>query len=337
MDHKVRIEMDRVQLRKAQDRAREAELARAAAEARAEDAEQLLAAALYVEKQAPRDPIRKQAPGGRGDVTALVLCSDWHVEEEVEAATVNGLNRYDLRVAAARTERLWKKVLFLSQIHRKSLNVRRLCVALLGDLISGQLREEAIETSQLSPTEALFFAVDQIRAGLQFLLKEGGFESIDVVACSGNHGRTVVKPRAATRTRHSYEWVAYQILARELPQVRWKIEEGYHVRHKVADWPVRFHHGDAVKYQGGVGGIAIPVAKAISQWNKAQPAYLDCFGHWHQTRDGGNFLCNGSLIGYNAFALQIKADFERPQQTYALLDKEWGRIMTAPIFVEATA
>ena len=42
---------------------------------------------------------------------------------------------------------------------------------------------------------------------------------------------------------------------------------------------------------------------------------------------------NGSLIGYNAYALSIKASFEPPTQTYFLLDKKRGRTMTAPIYL----
>ena len=67
-------------------------------------------------------------------------------------------------------------------------------------------------------------------------------------------------------------------------------------------------------------GIFIPAYKAISQWNKARYADLDVFGHFHQSKDGGNFICNGAGIGYNSFALSIKADFEHPSQTFFLVD-----------------
>ena len=89
-------------------------------------------------------------------------------------------------------------------------------------------------------------------------------------------------------------------------------------------------------YQGGVGGIYIPVNKSIAQWSKAKHADLDIFGHFHQLRDGGNFLCNGSMIGYNAFALSIKADFEEPKQILTLIDKRRGRTCTWPILVGGT-
>ena len=78
----------------------------------------------------------------------------------------------------------------------------------------------------------------------------------------------------------------------------------------------------------------IPAYKAVSQWDKGRRADLDIFGHFHQTKDGGKFLCNGSLIGYNSFALRIKADYEPPQQTLLLVDKKRGRTCTWPILLE---
>jgi len=44
--------------------------------------------------------------------------------------------------------------------------------------------------------------------------------------------------------------------------------------------------------------------------DKARHADLDVFGHFHQLKNLGNWVCNGSIIGYNAFALRIKADYE---------------------------
>jgi hypothetical protein len=37
------------------------------------------------------------------------------------------------------------------------------------------------------------------------------------------------------------------------------------------------------------------------------------------------------MIGFNTYALSIKADYERPKQTLLLLDKKRGRTCTWPI------
>ena len=117
-------------------------------------------------------------------------------------------------------------------------------------------------------------------------------------------------------------------------RVKFVLQEGYHIYLKVYDKMIRFHHGHNIKYQGGVGGLSIPLNKAISQWDKAVRADLSVCGHWHQRKDFGNAMVNGSLIGYNAYAVSIKADYEKPQQTFFLLDRDRGKTIVAPILLD---
>jgi hypothetical protein len=126
----------------------------------------------------------------------------------------------------------------------------------------------------------------------------------------------------------------YHMLAKHLgSSAQFVISDGYHLYLDVAGQTVRIHHGDGLKYQGGIGGLTIPVEKAIASWNKGIQADLDIFGHWHQSQQSPKWICNGSLIGHNAYSIAIKAPFEPPSQTYFLLDKRHGRTITAPILL----
>lgn len=151
-------------------------------------------------------------------------------------------------------------------------------------------------------------------------------------------GNTTQKIRVATRVDNSYEWIIYQSLAREFrgdKRVNFKIAEGYHVYHKIQGWNCRFHHGDAIKYGGGVGGITIPVNKAIASWNKSRVADYDFFGHWHQFIWHKRWVCCPCLIGYDDFSLWIKAEYEEPSQMFAVMDKDRGLVEVRPIFVDS--
>ena len=44
-------------------------------------------------------------------------------------------------------------------------------------------------------------------------------------------------------------------------------------------------------------------------------------------------MCNGSLVGYNSFAIKIGADFETPKQMMCLITKDRGIITTWKINV----
>ena len=77
---------------------------------------------------------------------------------------------------------------------------------------------------------------------------------------------------------------------------------------------IKTHHHDELKYQGGVGGLGIPLLKRVPAWDLVKRADVHCIGHWHQLLDYGRAVVNGSLIGYNAFAQSIGASPEPPQQ-----------------------
>ena len=168
---------------------------------------------------------------------------------------------------------------------------------------------------------------------MHFLSKH--FSEIVVPCNYGNHGRTTRKPRHSTGARNSYEWMLYHVLAKSLKgKACFEVSDGYHLLLDCYGKTVRFHHGDGLQYQGGIGGLTIPVEKAIAAWNKGIRADLDVFGHWHQSQQNPKWICNGSLIGYNAYSVAIKAPYEPPSQTFFLMDRKHGRTITAPIFLD---
>ena len=270
--------------------------------------------------------------GKGGEAVAFAIASDWHVEETVDPKNVNNLNAYDLGIAQKRIRTFFQKVVRLTEIQRAGTKIDTLVLALLGDLMTGYIHEELRETNGLSPTETVLWLQDELASGLAML--SPCFGRIIIPCSFGNHGRNTIKPRHATGARNSYEWMLYQIMRKQFPQYEWRIADGYHNYLEVDGRVIRFHHGDDLKYQGGVGGLTIPVEKAIGQWNKAIPAHLDVFGHWHQSQQNPKWISNASLIGHNAYAIAIKAGFEPPSQTFFLMDRKRGRTITAPIYVD---
>lgn len=273
--------------------------------------------------------------------TAVIVLSDWHAEEIVTPGSVSGLNEYSLDICTRRATKMFQAALNLVQLLEERIDIPNIILALLGDFITGNIHgEENAETNALQPTHATVFAMNILISGIQFLLDHTS-AAFTIPCHSGNHSRTTIKTRFGAENGHSLEYLMYLTLAahfRHEKRVTFLISEGMHSYVDLyAGQPgattIRFHHGHAVKYGGGVGGIYIPVNKAIAQWSKARHADLDVFGHFHQMRDGGNFLCNGSLIGYNTFALSIKADYEKPRQLLFLIDRKRGRTCTWPILV----
>lgn len=278
--------------------------------------------------------IEPKQPSGTAEGTVVVLASDWHVEERVNPATVGYQNDYNLDIARARAEKFFRSTLRLTKLLQQDIKIEEMVLALLGDFITNQIHgAENAESNQLTPNMALEFAQNLIVGGIEYLLEHSTLQ-LKIPCHSGNHARTTLKTRFSAENGHSLEYLMYRHIATHFqnnPRVRMQIADGYHSYVDVYGKTIRFHHGHAVNYQGGVGGLFIPAFKAISQWDKMRQADLDCFGHFHQHKDGGKFVSNGSLIGFNGYALSIKADFEQPKQTLMLFDKDRGRTCTWPI------
>lgn len=273
---------------------------------------------------------------GTSEATPVLCASDWHVEERV-GSEVGGLNVYSPEIAEARAKAFFANGLRLIKLLGRDVTITNCVIALLGDFISNDIHEaESVEANELHPTHAILHAQALIIAGIEFLLSHSKL-TFTIPCHSGNHARTTKTTRFGAENGHSLEYLMYLHLAayfRHEPRVTFLVPDGMHSYIEIYGRRLRFHHGHAVKYGGGVGGIYIPVNKAIAQWNKARHADLDVFGHFHQMRDGGNFICNGSLIGYSAFALSIKADFEPPKQALFLMDKKRGKTCVWPVLLE---
>lgn len=271
-------------------------------------------------------------------VAAVIPASDWHVEEQVSAEGTSGKNHFDLQEAEARIRRFYAKSLELIDWYGHFAPVREIWHPLLGDLMTGYIHEELMETNSLSPTEACVFLQEMICSGIDLWRREAKLP-IYIPTCVGNHGRTTQKKRIKTSCRNSYEWLLYKTLARQYENdkaVFWNVGAGYHNIQEIMGRKVRFHHGDGLRYMGGVGGITIPVNKAIAQWQKVGAVDFDVFGHWHTFIWGYNtWVSCGSLIGYTEFSVEIKADYQHPSQAFIAVDRDYGITCAIPIFLTA--
>lgn len=282
--------------------------------------------------------IKAEKSNSDSEATACIILGDWHVEERVDADTVNGLNSYTPDDARLRADNAFRRGVRLFKIFKKDITINNLLIAFLGDMITGYIHEELMESNFMSPIEASMFCEELIISGLDYVLNETDC-NLTIPCKPGNHGRTTLKRRVSTYSKNSYEIYMYNNIARHYQnndRVNFIIENGYLTYVDVYDYTIRFHHGDNLRYWGGIGGITTPATKAISSWDKERPAYLDVFGHFHtQMLDTGThkFVSNGSLIGYNPFAVSIKASYEVPKQSFFLIDKHRGKTVSAPIFV----
>lgn len=294
---------------------------------------------LIKARKAPSVIVYKQAVHLRSDAVAMAVMSDWHVEEPVIKETVHGLNEYNLDIAKSRSENFFKNLLRLTDIMAKDTKITTIYLPMLGDFFSGWIHKELMATTLLSPGSAAHYCKGLIVSGIEFLLRESNY-IIESDMIPGNHGRMTDHVFFGDPTGTSLETVMYYLIAERFhdnPRVQFRVSQQAMVyKQFFENFHVRLIHGYEVKYGGGVGGLTIPLNKAIAQWDKAVRASLTVLGHFHQFFDGGNFLANGSLIGYNTFAQAIKANYEEPKQAFALIHARGGgeKSIVAPIWLD---
>src|SRR3990167_7591922 len=144
--------------------------------------------------------------------------------------------------------------------------------------ISGNIHEELLENCLLRPIEAALYAQELIQSGIELLLNSTKLKLTIVCVC-GNHSRITGKTHISTEQGNSLEYFMYHTLKQRLEcnRATFVIGDGYHVYFPIYDYAFRFHHGHSLRYQGGIGGLTIPVNKAVAQWNKAKWAFCDVF------------------------------------------------------------
>lgn len=302
-------------------------------------AQDRLGVALQI-RDIPRARASVSAPTGTGkrrsESVPIMLCSDWHCGGVVKPGHVSGLNEFDLGIFHTRAAALFRNALKVIEMARSTVDVQQMVLWLGGDLIDNQLHPDQAQTQELTPTQQIVECERAIVSGLDYLLREAGLDRIIVPCSVGNHGRTTTKQQS-NAAQNSYEWLMYQSLRRHYrdePRIEWHVDDGNILYLDVLGHKLRFHHGDAIKYGGGVGGITIPMNKWIYRQDVGIRANHTFLGHFHTLTVGGSFSVNGSLIGATPYSIKLGFPPERPQQLMRFIDSDRGFTLSAPILAD---
>lgn len=284
-------------------------------------------------------PISIQAPiikkGADSEAVAVVIASDWHYGAIIRPNTVNYLNEVYPEITATRIEKFFQVVVKLIKKEQSHVRINTLVLALIGDFIENYLHPELIEEATLSPIEQTQGVQDLIVGGIEYILRETELKLI-IPTSPGNHGRTTPKMQAGTNYKNSLEQLMYWNMAKYFasnPRVQFQISDSYFNYLDIYDHTLRFHHGDACKFNAGIGGLMIPLRKFIHRANQQIYADTSICGHFHSLLMDYDIIVNGSLVGPSAYSTRLGFPPERPQQVLRLLDAKRGWTMFAPILV----
>lgn len=278
---------------------------------------------------------RQRTPAQAGIPTLLL--SDLHWGEVVRAEEIGGVNSYDLATARRRLQTVIEKTIVLLRDHVRG-DYPGLVLALGGDLISGCIHDELEQTNDGTVIEQLIDLFEHMGAAIRALLDE--FGRLYIACVPGNHGRQNRKWQAKRKTALSYEWLLYQFLMRTFAdddRISWNVPSGPDADWEMCGTRYRLTHGDSFKGGDGIIGPIGPVTRGTLKRGQmaaamGQPFDILCMGHWHTLRWGQRWIMNGSLIGFNEFAMSFNADPEPPQQALWLTAPGKGVTIQMPVF-----
>lgn len=331
--------------------ARVKDLTRALQEADAKAAEadkfRALSAELHNSPQAPprwtvRVPAGKDAPG-----VPLLMLSDWHIGETVDAVQVHGANEFNAAVADRRVKSVIDRVLHLAFHHVRTPEYPGIVVLLGGDFVSGWLHEELFRTDWCAPTVAANWCVSRLHAALLRLAE--AFGRVHAVCVPGNHGRLTRKPMAKGGAISCFDHAIYEALAdrlRDDARITWQIPASGDALFQVAGTRFLALHGHELGVKGGDGliGALGPIMRGAIKTGRAERSLGRDFdvllmGHFHQSiwQPASGIVVNGTLKGFDEYSRMQRYSYQPPVQKLFFVHARFGCNLPFDVFADEPA
>lgn len=288
------------------------------------------------------DWIAKSHTGKNDIAVPMAFASDWHLDEVVNLAQMDGVNEYNRKIAVARAENFFDNTVRLAEHYVSGIRYDGIYLLLGGDLFSGNIHEELKQTNEATIIESILYWVEPVASGIRYLADK--FQRVHIPCVVGNHGRLTHKPVAKNRVQDNFDFLFYNMLAMSLrddKRITWDIAQSADCRFTVLDTAFLLTHGDQFKGGNGIAGLLSPLLIGDHRKRKKHAALHRPYdwmvmGHWHQLILGVmGILVNGSLKGYDEFATIYNFAFEPPQQALWLVQPRRGVTMRWPIHVMA--
>ncbi len=295
------------------------------------------------------DPPEWLAPEPRGKYhgTPVFVLSDTHFDEVVKPEEIDYLNAYNRDIAESRLRGAFEGAISLPRHWLGSnLTYDGIVLACAGDLITGEIHDELVETNEGKPPETIEYFLDPMIAGIRMLREEYG--KVHIVEVDGNHDRLYKRKRAKGAARDSWSWIFWKVIQREFRRfstVTFQIPDSRNVIFQVYDTKILLHHGDQYRGGGGIAGALTPMhigdfrkrkkaASARMYGSTALDYDIQLLGHFHHRNSFPGTITVGCAKGYDEYANLGNFPFEPPSQELLIMTPERGITFQAPIWVQ---
>lgn len=277
---------------------------------------------------------------GKKIARPVLMLSDLHLDEVVDLDAMGGYNAYDRAIAEARLERVIDHTVDYLKTYTAGVEFDGITCMLGGDIVTGVIHEELANTNDAPLPDTIQHWIPLLASAIRHLADE--FGRVHVPCVDGNHDRSGKRYKFKQKAQDSWAWTIYCMLAyvfRDDNRIDITVSESSELIVPVFDTNIFLVHGDGAKGGGGIGGVAVPIARYVHKKQMVMASLGQTFdfavmGHFHQKIFNSSFFVNGSLKGYDEYAKGNGFGFERPEQILFLVTPERGVTMQTAIHAE---
>jgi len=265
--------------------------------------------------------------------TPILLLSDLHYQEVVNPAEIGGINAYNSRIAEQRIRSVFADSIKLVRNYSGDLTIDGAVVALNGDMLTGIIHDELLNTNDQLMFPALVALAEILCAGIAMYADE--FGNVHVPCEWGNHGRLFQKKKAKGAAGENFDWMLSQMV-----QAHFKDDPRVTVEHTLSPhlvfsvYNTRFllthgNHGVGSSSGHGIGGIWPTIMRALAKIRAQMSATgvefdMALMGHWHQFIVSAGLVINGTPKGPDEWSSQMGFTPEAPSQSLLMVTPERG-------------
>jgi hypothetical protein len=312
-----------------------------------EEVSDILEPIVVANKMPPRPAYNPpKRPKKRTPITGLLPWNDWHWGENVDSASVEGLNAYSPAIAAARVQDLVDKTAAI--IDDKGGRVNKIVLPILGDMFSGMhlIHPAVADEYAFVVKQGLDCALVTAQA-IDEISQIPGIEEVQVEIPAGdNHTRVDRRAPTGKANQQSslstwyYDTVGNLLVDNKKVNVR--MHRSYKATFKVSNITVAAAHGHMMK--GGGGNLGIPAYAALRAFQSTQakhnikmlrfedfnmtPVELFLMGHFHVDGlipcVGGDLRFLPSLKGTDGFVNDVLEKHAYAMQRVMFVHPEHG-------------
>lgn len=295
-------------------------------------------------KERPYEEIkleRKEYLPDTSEQTIVLELSDVQAGTFISKESTGGLNEFNWEVLIEYFDNLFIGLEQVVKPLQMVSPIKNLRIHMLGDIVEG---------SQIFPGQEQHICKDLFHQAMgsaelieNFLIKcLSIFETIDITAVCGNHGRVGKKgenPHWVNWDRIVYEFI--KISLKNYTQITWKIDDSWWQIDEVYGYKFYITHGDDIRCWQGIPYYGVDrSAQRETELLRLSDEWYDYFmiGHLHTPAmiPGVTTVkyINGCFPGGTIFSMKNMGVATKPQQWLLVVHPVWGVTHNCPIYLK---